>query len=40
MPRRRYFNITGPCFPEMHYLLPPKDRLIGAQLDRYVGDQL
>lgn len=37
---RRYFNITGPCFPAMHYMLPPKDRLIGAQLDRYVQDQL
>jgi len=40
MTRRRYFNITGPCRPEMHYMLPPKRRLIGAQLDRYVGDQL
>lgn len=38
--RRRYFNITGPCFPEMHYFLPPQRRLIGAQLDRYVRDQL
>ena len=24
----------------MHYTLPPQGRLIGAQLDRYVGDQL
>jgi hypothetical protein len=40
MSRRRYFNITGPCFPHMHYMLPPSRRLVGAQLDRYVGDQL
>jgi hypothetical protein len=40
MSRRKYFNITGPCFPEMHYMLPPNERLVGAQLDRYIGDQL
>ena len=40
MSRRLYFNITGPCFPHMHYMLPPSQRLVGAQLDRYVGDQL
>ena len=28
-PRRRYFNITGPCFPAMHYMLPPARRLVG-----------
>ncbi len=36
----RYFNITGPCRPEMHYMLPPADRLIGASLDRYISEQL
>jgi hypothetical protein len=40
MSRRRYFNITGPCFPHMYYMLPPSRRMVGAQLDRYVGDQL
>jgi hypothetical protein len=36
----RYFNITGPCRPEMHYMLPPADRLIGASLDRYISEKL
>jgi hypothetical protein len=36
----RFFNTTGPCNPDDHYMLPPEDRLIGAQLHRYVGDQL
>jgi hypothetical protein len=36
----RFFNTTGPCYPWDHYMLPPEDRLIGAQLDRYVGDKL
>jgi hypothetical protein len=36
----KYFNITGPCFPRLHYMLPPKDRLIGASLDRYIRDEL
>jgi hypothetical protein len=42
MPKRavRFFNTTGPCNPDDHYMLPPADRLIGAQIDRYVGDQL
>jgi hypothetical protein len=31
----RFFNTTGPCFPWDHYMLPPEERLIGAQLDRY-----
>jgi hypothetical protein len=38
MPRQ--FNTTGPCRPEMHYMLPPADRLIGASLDRYLNEQL
>lgn len=36
----RFFNTTGPCYPEKHYMLPPKDRLVGAQLDRYIRDEL
>ncbi|MDR1865174.1 MAG: AAA family ATPase, partial [Bacteroidales bacterium] len=38
--RRRFFNTTGPCHPEMHYMLPPEERLMGAQLARYIRDQL
>ncbi len=36
----KYFNTTGPCFPRMHYMLPPKDRLVGASLERYIRDEL
>jgi hypothetical protein len=36
----RFFNTTGPCNPEDHYMLPPADRLVGAQLDRYIVDKL
>jgi hypothetical protein len=36
----RFFNTTGPCNPDMHYMLPPEDRLVGAQLHRYIRDQL
>ncbi|MDR1719220.1 MAG: PD-(D/E)XK nuclease domain-containing protein [Dysgonamonadaceae bacterium] len=36
----RFFNKTGPCNPDDHYMLPPEDRLIGAQLHRYIRDQL
>ena len=36
----RFFNTTGPCDPEKHYMLPPEDRLVGAQLHRYVRDEL
>jgi hypothetical protein len=37
---RRFFNTTGPCRPDMHYMLPPEERLVGAQLHRYIKDQL
>jgi len=40
MERRKFFNTTGPCEPERHYMLPPEERLVGAQLHRYVRDQL
>jgi len=36
----RFFNTTGPCDPDKHYMLPPKDRLVGAQLSRYIDDEL
>jgi len=36
----RFFNTTGPCNPEDHYMLPPEDRLVGAQLHRYIRDKL
>ncbi|MDR3109109.1 MAG: AAA family ATPase, partial [Planctomycetaceae bacterium] len=36
----RFFNTTGPCNPDKHYMLPPADRLQGAQLHRYVKDEL
>jgi ASC-1-like (ASCH) protein len=42
MPKRpvRFFNTTGPCNPDDHYMLPPADRLQGAQLHRYIKDNL
>ncbi|MDR2423487.1 MAG: AAA-like domain-containing protein, partial [Prevotellaceae bacterium] len=40
MSRIRFFNTTGPCNPVDHYMLPPAERLIGAQLHRYIRDQL
>jgi len=39
-PSLRFFNTTGPCNPEEHYMLPPEDRLVGAQLNRYIKDKL
>jgi hypothetical protein len=36
----RFFNTTGPCNPDDHYMLPPEDRLVGAQLSRYISDKL
>jgi hypothetical protein len=36
----RFFNTTGPCNPWDHYMLPPADRLVGAQLHRYIRDEL
>ncbi|MDR3268036.1 MAG: PD-(D/E)XK nuclease domain-containing protein [Tannerella sp.] len=40
MNRRHYFNTTGPCNPEDHYMLPPEDRLVDSQLYRYIKDKL
>ncbi len=36
----RFFNTTGPCHPERHYMLPPEARLVNAQLDRYIEQSL
>jgi hypothetical protein len=36
----RFFNTTGPCFPNDHYMLPPENRLVGAQLHRYIDHKL
>jgi len=36
----RAFNTTGPCRPWNHYMLPPADRLVGAQLGRYISEEL
>ncbi|MDR1923664.1 MAG: PD-(D/E)XK nuclease domain-containing protein, partial [Planctomycetaceae bacterium] len=36
----RFFNTTGPCNPDDHYMLPPAERLQGAQLHRYIKDNL
>ncbi|MFP3043738.1 PD-(D/E)XK nuclease domain-containing protein [Treponema primitia] len=38
--KNRFFNTTGPCNPEDHYMLPPEERLVGTQLHRYIGDKL
>ncbi|MDR3336248.1 MAG: PD-(D/E)XK nuclease domain-containing protein [Treponema sp.] len=38
--KNRFFNTTGPCNPEDHYMLPPEERLVGAQLHRYIEDKL
>ena len=35
----RFFNTTGPCNPDRHYRLAPEDRLVGAQLYRYISDE-
>jgi len=36
----KFFNTTGPCNPDDHYMLPPTDRLIDAQLERYIHHKL
>jgi len=40
MRTKRFFNTTGPCNPDDHYMLAPHDRLVGAQLERYIRDEL
>ena len=36
----KFFNTTGPCNPQDHYMLPARDRLVGAFLDKYIKNQL
>ncbi len=36
----RFFNTTGPCNPQDHYMLPAGARLIGASLERYISNKL
>jgi len=36
----KFFNTTGPCNPDDHYMLPPKARLVGATLNRYIKNKL
>ena len=36
----RFFNTTGPCNPDKHYMLPHENRLQEAQLHRYIRDEL
>ena len=35
-----FFNTTGPCNPDRHYMLSPEERLVGGQLSRYIVDEL
>jgi predicted AAA+ superfamily ATPase len=34
------FNTTGPCDPDEHYMLPPEERLVGTNLNRYIEKKL
>jgi hypothetical protein len=40
MKPEKFFNTTGPCDPEKHYMLPAEDRLVGASLGRYIKNEL
>jgi len=40
MTTKRFFNTTGPCNPDDHYMLKPEERLVGAQLHRYIRNKL
>ena len=40
MRTRRFFNTTGPCKPDDHYMLAPHERLVDAHLSRYIRDEL
>ena len=35
-----FFNTTGPCNPEEHYMLSPEERLVDSQLSRYLKNRL
>jgi hypothetical protein len=36
----RFFNTTGPCNPDDHYMLAPEQRLVYGQLSRYIESKL
>ncbi len=36
----RFFNTTGPCNPDKHYMLSPEQRLLYGQLSRYIDSEL
>ena len=36
----KFFNTTGPCNPEDHYMLSAKDRLVGVSLERNLKNKL
>ncbi len=36
----RFFNTTGPCDPDRHYMLPPEKRLVRSRLSRYIDNKL
>jgi hypothetical protein len=38
--RSKSFNTTGPCRPEMHYMLPPEARLRSSDLQRLIDEEL
>ena len=38
--RSKSFNTTGPCRPEMHYMLPPQARLPSRDLKRLIDEEL
>ena len=38
--RLHFFNTTGPCNPEDHYMLSPEERIVGGQLSRYIENKL
>ena len=40
MKAKLFFNTTGPCNPDDHYMLSPEERLVSAQLHRYINDEL
>lgn len=36
----RFFNTTGPCYPEDHYFLAPETRLRKSNLERYIHQKM
>ena len=40
MSTKHFFNITSPCNPDRYYMLSHEECLVGAQLHRYINDEL